>query len=98
MMIPCSSCGKPTVARQVQKGVNGPWTAYECHNGCMKPGTNYKLATKPNRMPQAPGGGNNEGVEILRKIHSELVAIRLAINSKTVLAGDPLEKQVEEPF
>ena len=102
MIINCSGCGKPTTPKQIEKGINGPWTAYECSHGCMKPGTKYKLTTKPPKAPYQGGGsggvGSGEVVELLRKIHLELVSIRLMVNSKTTLAGDPLEKQVEEPF
>ena len=52
MTILCKQCGVPTVPRQIQKGPRGPWTAHECHAGCMN--GQYKLTTSPPRKPAAP--------------------------------------------
>lgn len=96
MIINCVQCGKPTIPRQVQKGPNGPWTAYECHSGCMN--GQYKLTTKPPKAPKAPyseppptNGALSESTRVLKQIHTELVGIRQLLNSKITLKNDPLE-------
>ena len=99
MNIPCSGCGNPTTPRQIQKGPRGPWTAYECLSGCLKPGTNYKLTTSPPKAPAAQASnGGGEAVEILKRIDAKLTGIYNALVNKNALQEDPLENvQVDEP-
>ena len=84
------ACSGETKAKQIQTK-RGPTTVYECISGC-KNDKGYPLGTF---APRAPGGGgaqSAEVVEVLKKILSELQAIRQMANSKTTLAKDPLEQ------
>lgn len=91
----CMSCGNPTVPAQ-KNGPRGPWTAWECHSGCLKPGTNYKLTTKapqqtaPQVQRQAPPQ-NDAMLKAMQSIATSLHTIATHIT----LSKDPLEQQTE---
>lgn len=91
MEVACSNCGKPTTPKRIEKGINGPWTAYECQNGCKGP-KGYPLSTKPQRQAQG-AVGNGESAKHLASIALSLAEIATLLR----LRNDPLEKATREP-
>jgi len=92
MEVLCKQCGNPTVAREVQKGPSGPWTAYECNSGCMND-KGYKLSTSPKRdsrrAPAPLPPVSSPTMDMLKQIDSKLDRL-------IMYATDPLEKKVNE--
>ena len=97
MIVSCSGCGNPTTPRNVPKGPNGPWVAWECGNGCMN--GKYKLTTKPPKFQvgatQSPQGGT-DAIKILNEILVTVKSLHTIVNRHVTLKDDPLEVQVDK--
>jgi len=89
MEVLCKKCNVATVAKEVKSGPRGPWTAYECHNGCEND-QGYKLTTSPPRK----GNGYQKPSPVDNKLQEQMVNLLTAILQELQIANDPLNKQI----